>query len=61
MVADYYKIDADIVYNWTMPHFSDRQEYMFIQMELQKPPVVNKPGEMPLSPGEQVYRGPNRG
>jgi len=34
----YYKLNPDIVDNWTMPDFTDRQEFMFLCMEYQKGP-----------------------
>ncbi len=38
-MAKWWKIDPDIVGGWSMPDFTDRQEFMFVMNELQKPPV----------------------
>jgi hypothetical protein len=61
MVAKWYKIDPDIVYNWSCPRFFDRQEFMFVSDYRPTKPTKNKYGETPLGRGAVEYKGPVNG
>lgn len=49
-VAEWYKESPDIVSNWSMRKFSDRQEFMFVRMEQSSGPAPE--------PVTTEYQGP---
>ncbi len=42
-VAKWWKLDPGVVERWTMPDFTDRQEYMYIQFELDREDEDDEP------------------
>ena len=62
--ARFFKLDPDVVFKWSMPHYTDRREYMDIseEIELQRHQKAHrnqprpKNGMIPLAPGEVEYR-----
>lgn len=55
MVATWYGLDPNVVdYNWTMPDFLEREEFMWLRNEYRKDPEAApyraKPGETIATP-----------
>ena len=46
-VAKWWELDPEAVGRWTMPDFTDRQEFMFIQFELSRDPADKPPAGKP--------------
>jgi len=53
-VARYWEIDPDAVARWSMPDFTDREEYMLIQCDMAQ---NNDGGNDDLNPGERYWTG----
>jgi hypothetical protein len=51
VVSKWWKLDPDVVEQWSMPDFLDRREYMHLQLEM-------TPRDPDLAPGERDYNGP---